>query len=303
MTVIFLPCTCPVGFEPSLGPTEIDCICECDQTLQQHQITSCSAENETILVETNIWLGLSNYSNETGFIIHDCPFDYCEEKPVNISLSSSDSADEQCTYNRTGKLCGMCQEDLSLVFGSSRCQECSSYYIFLLIPFALAGIALVTFILLLNLTVATGTIHGLIFYANILTANHSLFLSPSTSSFLTVFISWLNLDLGIETCFYDGMDSYGKFLLQLAFPTYVFVLIGTIIALCEVSKKFTTLLSNRNPVAALLPLFCSPTLNSSVQSLQLYSSHTLTIQMEHVRLSGCMMLMFHTSLSVISLDS
>ena len=254
LNVIFDPCTCPIGFEPSPGPSEIDCICECAQTLKQHQITSCSGENETILVEPNIWIGLSNYSNKTRFVIQDCPFDFCVEKPVNISLSSPDGADEQCAYNRTGSLCGMCQEDLSLVFGSSRCQECSNNYISLLIPFALAGIALVTFILLFNLTVATGTIHGLIFYANILTANHSLFLPPSTSSFLTVFISWLNLDLGIETCFYDGMDSYGKFLLQLAFPTYVFVLIGTIIALCEVSKKFATLLSNRNPVAALCTL-------------------------------------------------
>ena len=148
----------------------------------------------------------------------------------------------------------MCQENLSLVFGSSRCQECSDNYISILIPFALAGIALVAFILLLNLTVATGTIHGLIFYANILTANHSLLLPLSISNFLTVFISWLNLDSGIETCFYDGMNSYGKFLLQLAFPTYVFVLIGTIIVLCEVSKKFATLLSNRNPVAALCTL-------------------------------------------------
>ena len=254
LTVNFLPCTCAVGFEPSPGPTEIDCICECDQTLKQHKMTTCSAENETILVETNIWIGLSNYSNETGFVIHDCPFDYCVEKPVNISLSSPNSADEQCAHSRTRILCGMYHEDLSIVFGSSRCKDCSDNYISLLIPFALAGIALVAFILLLNLTVATGTIYELIFYANILTANHSLFLPPSTSNFLTVFISWLNLDLGIETCFYDGMDSYSKFLLQLAFPTYVFVLIGSIIALCEVSKKFTNLLSNRNPVAALCTL-------------------------------------------------
>ena len=254
LTVTFLPCTCPIGFEPSPGPAEIDCICECDQTLQQHRITSCSSESETILMETNIWIGLSNYSNETGFIIHDCVFDYCVEKPVNISLSSPDSADEQCAYSRTGNLCGMCQEDLSLVFGNSRCQVCSNNYISLLIPFALAGIALIAFILLFNMTVATGTIHGLIFYANILTANHSLLLPPSTSNILTVFISWLNLDLGIETCFYNGMDSYSKFLLQLAFPTYVFVLIGTIIALCEVSNKFANLISNRNPVAALCTL-------------------------------------------------
>ena len=251
LNLTFLPCECPVGLQPSSSQTE--CICECDRRLKQHQITSCFAKTGTIQVEINIWIGLSNYTNETGFVIHDCPYDYCVQKPVNISLSSPDSADEQCAYNRTGNLCGMCKE-LSLDFGSSRCQECSSYYIFLLIPFALAGIALVVFILLFNTTVATGTIHGLIFYANILTANHSLFLPFVTPNFLIVFISWLNLDLAIETCFYDGMDSYGKFLLQLAFPTYVFVLIGTIIVLCEVSKEFATLLGNRNPVAALCTL-------------------------------------------------
>ena len=129
-----------------------------------------------------------------------------------------------------------------------------SLVVFLLVSFALAGIALVAFILLFNMTVATGTIHGLIFYANILTANHSLFLPFVTPNFLIIFVSWLNLDLGIETCFYTGMDSYGKFLLQLAFPTYILVLIGTIIVLCKVSKKFATLLGNRNPVAALCTL-------------------------------------------------
>ena len=253
LNLTFLPCECPVGLQPSSSKTE--CVCECDQRLTQHQITSCFAKNGTVQLETNnhIWIGLSNYTNGTGFVSHDCPFDYCVQKPVNISLSSPDSADEQCAYNRTGRLCGMCK-DLSLVFGSSRCQECSSYYIFLLIPFALAGIALVVFILLFNMTVATGTIQGLIFYANILTANRSLLLPFVTPNFLTVFVSWLNLDLGIETCFYNGMDSYGKFLLQLAFPTYVFVLIGTTIVLCEVSRKFANLLGNRNPVAALCTL-------------------------------------------------
>ena len=249
LNLVFLPCECPVGFQPSSAQTE--CICECDRRLEQYQITSCFAKNGTIRLDTNIWIGVTN---GTGFVIQDCPFDYCVQKPVNINLSNSDSADEQCAYKRTGILCGMCK-DISLVLGSSRCEQCSNYYIFLLVPFALAGIALVAFVLLFNMTVATGTIHGLIFYANILTANHSLFLPfASTPNFLTVFISWLNLDLGIETCFYNGMDSYGKFLLQLAFPTYVFVLIGTIILLCEVSEKFATLLGNRNPVAALCTL-------------------------------------------------
>ena len=45
-----------------------------------------------------------------------------------------------------------------------------------------------------------------------------------------------------------------KFLFQLAFPTYVFALIVFIIILSEVSKKFVTLVSNRNPVSALCTL-------------------------------------------------
>ena len=68
-------------------------------------------------------------------------------------------------------------------------------------------------------------INGLIFYANIFAMNSATFFSPPTNV-LTVFIAWLNLDLGIETCFYDGMDAYTKAWLQYAFPFYVWVLVG-----------------------------------------------------------------------------
>lgn len=173
---------------------------------------------------------------------------------MNLSLNSLYDLDKQCANNRTGNLCGKCQNGLSLVLASSHCKECSNDFLFLLIPFALAGILLVLFILLLNVTVATGTIHGLIFYANILVANRSIFLPFETPNILTVFVSWLNLDLGIETCFYDGMDSQAKVLLQLVFPAYLFLLIFLIIFLCEVSKRFSTVLGNRNPVATLCTL-------------------------------------------------
>ena len=140
------------------------------------------------------------------------------------------------------------------MFASSDCQNCSDYYLLLLLPFALAGIALVAFILMLNMTVATGTIHGLIFYANILAANRSIFLPFDTPNVLTVFVSWLNLDLEIKTCFYSGMNSYGKLLLQLVFPAYVFLLIVIIIILCNRSQRIALLLSKRNPEATLYML-------------------------------------------------
>ncbi len=103
---------------------------------------------------------------------------------------------------------------------------------------------------MLNITIATGNIHGLIFYANILAANRAIVL-PNLNNFLTVFVSWVNLDLGIETCFYNGMNSQAKVLLQLVFPVYLFFLMFLIIILSNYFDSFAKLLSNRNPVAAL----------------------------------------------------
>ena len=246
-TVNFLPCTCPVGLQPSQSP--IECKCECDQKLQAYQIRNCSQQAGTIQLETNIWIGVANSTNGTGYIIDRCPFDYCVEKPVKINLGSSQEVDRQCAFNRSGFLCGQCTRGLSLVFATSNCKECSNIYLLLLLPFALAGIGLVGFILFFNITIPTGTIHGLIFYSNILPSNY--FAQPNA---LTVFISWVNLDLGIETCFYNGMSSQAKVLLQLVLPAYLFLLVFLIIILCRLSNFFALLLSNRNPVAALCTL-------------------------------------------------
>jgi hypothetical protein len=84
-----------------------------------------------------------------------------------------------------------------------------------------AGIVLVAVLLTLNMTVAVGTLNGLIFYANVLAANRSILLPFSEQNYITVFISWLNLELGLDTCFIEGMDAYTKTWLQLAFPAYV----------------------------------------------------------------------------------
>ena len=72
----------------------------------------------------------------------------------------------------------------------------------------MAGVSLVAIIFLLRLTVSVGTLNGLFFYANIIQANHQAYFPRATMNFLTTVtvISWLNLDLGIEIYFYDGMD-------------------------------------------------------------------------------------------------
>ena len=174
INISFQICSCPIGLKSV--ESDIECKCVCDLDLQQrYRITNCFEENGTVTLErnNNMWIEVINTTNETGYVVSST-LDYCVQKPVNIRLSNPD---KQCAYNRSGVLCGECEPGLSLVLATSNCKECSDLYLLLLIPFALAGILLVALILVLNITIATGTIHGLIFYANIVVANKAIFFS------------------------------------------------------------------------------------------------------------------------------
>ena len=46
------------------------------------------------------------------------------------------------------------------------------------------------------------------FYANIVGMNHTTFLPVKSNDVLLVFLAWINLDFGIETYFFNGMDAY-----------------------------------------------------------------------------------------------
>ena len=228
--------------------------CTCLPQIQQHGI-NYSVDTQKIYRPSSTWINaiITNGSQE-GILVHEhCPFDYC--KPESFDLDLEDP-DEQCAFHRSGILCGACQQNLSHVFGTSACRECSSMWALLWLPvIALAGLALVVLLLVLNLTVSVGTINGLIFYANIVRANHATFFPPNTTnSFLSWFIAWINLDFGIETCFYNGLDAYVKTWLQFVFPLYIWFLVITIIVMSHYSKRATRL-SGRNAVQVLTTLF------------------------------------------------
>ena len=266
---------CPIGF--SLSNSSNQCVCE--ERLQKYT-NSCDISNLEITrtASDDFWVGVDNTNGTEGLILHPhCPFDYCTTDTVNFTLGNASTntvcttenkvtvangsdtnhtkgIDAQCNYNRSGLLCGKCQKGFSLVFGSSKCLKCSNSYLSLLIAFALAGIFLVVFLLVLKLTVAVGTINGLIFYANIVSVNRAQLFPSGETNILTVFIAWVNLDLGIETCFFDGMDAYSKAWLQYAFPIYVWVLVGAIMLASRYSTRITRSLGS-NPVAVLATLF------------------------------------------------
>ena len=245
INVTFLPC--PVGFELSYSKSE----CICEERLQRFTNT-CDIDDESFRRNSDFWV---TYHNETptGLILHPhCPFDYCQTAEVSVRF---DDLDTQCAYYRSGFLCGRCKDGLSLPFGSSRCLQCSNVYISITIAFIVAGILLVALLLLCQLTVVDGDLNGLILYANVVAVNKAIFYPSGETNILTVFIAWVNLDLGIETCFYDGMDAYARSWLQFAFPVYVWILVGLIIAVSHYSTGIIVRILGRNPVAVLATLF------------------------------------------------
>ena len=255
----FSPCTCPIGFQPmETGNTKCDCVC--DPQLYPY-ITNCNSATESLLREDTIWVGYHTEANHSGYLIYRyCPYDYCRPPTpaVAINLNIPNGADSQCALNRSRLLCGACKAGFSLSLGSTRCILCSKRWpgllIAILLATVLAGVALVAFILILNLTVATGTLNGLIFYANIIAANYTTYMPISHPNVITMFIAWLNLDVGIDGCFYDGIDAYIKQWLQFAFPAYVILMVATVIFISERSSRFAKLIGKGNPVATLATL-------------------------------------------------
>ena len=147
-----------------------------------------------------------------------------------------------------------CQHHLIMVFGSSRCMKCTNVHILITIIVIVAGIVLVVLMYLLNLMVTKATINGIILYANVININYSVFLiNNKTLKPLQLFISFTNLDLGFETCFYDGMDGYMKIWLHLFFPVFLIIIAFSIIIASRYSSRILRLTYSRSlPVLATL---------------------------------------------------
>ena len=263
---------CPLGFSliPDLG------YCACTAAFYNNYliqnapfkyVTSCDINNLT-LARTNTassWAGMFRYDEVESFGLSlMCPNYYCNCVP-SLYFCSSDSdislvspitgtcknSIPLCLHQRVGPLCGSCG-NLSVVFGSQECRQCSNWWLWTLILYAVAGFLVIYLLFSLKLTLTTGTLNGVIFYAQ--TANCGLFdllsLCSSTISngillwssyFSIAFISLLNFNVGFPLCFYNGMTELWKAGLSLLFPLYLLMIVVVLIIL----SRFSLRLSNR----------------------------------------------------------
>ena len=268
VNVTLLPC--PVGFSLQGDPPSCDCCLSTANELIGMYNVNCSAFG-IISWTAQLWIGVQK---ETGTldINYQCPSGYCELGTKTIYFQNN--TDSQCAFNRAGRLCGGCKEKYSLAIGSSHCIHCpSNNNLGLIIFFAAAGFLLVFFISALNLTVTQGWINGLIFYANIIWAYQGILFQAEIKRnvftlFGRTFIAWLNLDFGIETCFFKGLNAFWKTWLQYVFPFYT---AGLFIIGLRYSSNLSKLFGGRSvpTLATLLFLSYTKLLRTIITSFEL----------------------------------
>ena len=202
-----------------------------------------------------------------------CPLGYCITDPpyhwiriekndadVNVTTSfltdgSTSNHEPLCLYNREGALCGKCKEvnghQYGTVFGSTECQDCSNLWLLTILLYIFLGLLFVYLLYALRLTLTTGTLNGIIFFAQAANGGLIEFInslkydnSPTlkyVSKFCVGFLSLLNLNGTFSVCFFKGMTQFYKTGLMLV-PTFFLL---TVVVIVIILSRKSLKLSNR----------------------------------------------------------
>ena len=263
---------CPFGFNLT-GYS-----CSCPSVLETHNY-KCDINSLLFTSPTGYWTGLNN---DTILFDRNCPPHYCNHSFKTFYLNSS-ITDLSCLNNHTGNLCGQCKENYSTVFGSDTCYSyCTDLYLLTLPVYAVAGLLLVTVLFTLRLTVATGTVNGVIFYANTLSLVMDKLMESSHGSLQTtqvVIISLLNLDLGFPLCLYKGMTTATKVGFQFVFPIYLWSIVIGMIVISKYSIRLSNFISNSSVqvLATLLYLSFAKILRTVIDIASPSKIHSVTL--------------------------
>ena len=214
---------CPVGFmfDSNTGTCRRSSL-----LISQNKYIICNISDTSITIppDSNLWIGpLTSPHNDTDrpplAVSDNCPTKFCNpfKKSWNVVTES------QCLPSRMGLFCSQCADNKSVVFGSDACYECSNYWLFTIIGYALAGILLIYILFKLQLTLTHGTINSLIFFSQLANTGPISILKMASdkayfSQFSLIFLSTLNLNLGYKLCFYNGMTEMVKSGLLFVFP-------------------------------------------------------------------------------------
>ena len=241
---------CPPGFQLN----NFTGVCECSSLIKTMNRDfrldfTCDIQNSVVNVpKLEPWIGCTNKSEGQHCVVGISPSCFPGFCNYSVPQWSSGSADI-CIESREGTLCGSCIGNYSTVFGSNKCSQCSNWSLFTLTFYAVAGLLLVVLLFSVGLTISTGTLNGVIFFANMWNTGLLEILKYQNKSFWfdisQMYISLLNLGLGYPLCFYDGMTEIAKSWLQLVFPVYLLALVALIVIVSRYSMRVSKLVYSR----------------------------------------------------------
>ena len=261
--------SCPPGFQ--LDNKTGSCVCSYLLSSKLLGIDGytpdCSINTRTFnRPSTTSWVGSVKHNKTSVFLLSlQCPHGYCNGD-LNLSvfhyrndgtfeIMSNDLSTNSslCLNNREGILCSKCSTvngiNYSVVFGSTECRQCSNWWLWTLVLYAVAGPLLIYLLYVFRLTLTIGTLNGIIFYAQV--ANTGLLdilsikdmqCSQGTRFGMKValfFLSTLNLNLGFPLCFYHGMSTLEKAGFSLLFPLYLLTIVVVLIILSRFSVRIS----------------------------------------------------------------
>ena len=265
-----VPRECPVGFDFYESSHKCDCS-HVFHNFNHQPVCKISSDGYNPLITITLpvttmshwnWIGIINNKNVTSFGVSiDC-YIYCNfnskydtyiindnNKSILITaLNKLNDKESLCLKNRAGPLCSQCAPGYSVVFGSNDCIRCSNWWLLTIIVYGIVGPLLVYLLYAFKLTLSSGKINGIIFYAQIISIGRVLYLTKNSgpnSYFIIVYglISLINLTINfnLPLCLYDGMTELWKSGIGLMFPVYLLtIVIGLIII-----SRYSVRLSNR----------------------------------------------------------
>ena len=207
------------------GFTYINSSCVCDSRLEAAGI-QCDIDRQLLIVPHQMWLGPigpiagSGVSNDQ-LIVRSCVVDFCSLGSKEVHPSDFTT---QCYpgSNRAGVLCGSCREGYSATLGSNQCIQCTNIYLLLLLVFLVVGLLLCAGMAFLHITISEGYLNGVLFYSNIVNLFAGDFVPAGIQKIAFIPTAFLSMNLGLRSCFFDGMNTLHIYALQLSFVAYLF---------------------------------------------------------------------------------
>ena len=263
---------CPMGFMLTGGE------CGCNSFITDISPTTiCNITTTTISISSGQWLGhiFSDNKSDLGFA-SVCPPGNCKTDTLLINVTDPLSI---CESSKAGILCGQCQHNLSVVFGSTECRPCSHLWLITIVAYALSGLLLVVIMLVLHLTISEGPLAGIIIAMNITSVSTIDYLDNNNWFIYTarVFVSLINLNLGFPMCLYNGMTTAVKTGIQFVYPVYLWILVIGFIIFSQHSSRIShkTARYSVQVLASLVHLSFSKVLASCIDIIAYVSVHTV----------------------------